>query len=82
MFGRRRWRRRNELRKWYQHDPEKWAEFKRRYAAELAQKAPIVAELAERIRGNNVTFVFSSKEERLNNAHALKEYFGAATKRK
>src|SRR5690606_8225078 len=27
----------NELRKWFNHDPEKWAEFQRRYFAELDQ---------------------------------------------
>ena len=26
----------NELRKWYQHDPEKFAEFRKRYVAELS----------------------------------------------
>lgn len=35
----------NELRKWYDHKPERWAEFQERYRAELA--APeAVAELA------------------------------------
>ena len=29
----------NALRKWYQHDPEKFAEFRKRYAAELERKA-------------------------------------------
>jgi uncharacterized protein YeaO (DUF488 family) len=32
-----------ELRTWYGHDPEKFAEFCRRYTAELAQGAPRVA---------------------------------------
>ena len=29
----------NALRKWYQHDPEKFAEFRRRYIAELKSQA-------------------------------------------
>jgi uncharacterized protein YeaO (DUF488 family) len=29
-----------ELRTWYQHDPDKFAEFRRRYTAELAQPGP------------------------------------------
>ena len=64
----------NELRKWYQHDAEKWAEFRRRYFVELDHHVEGVAALrAELGRGVN-TIVFASKEERLNNATALIEY--------
>jgi uncharacterized protein YeaO (DUF488 family) len=28
-----------ELRRWFGHDPAKWAEFRKRYAAELAQQS-------------------------------------------
>lgn len=62
------------LRKWYQHDPEKWTEFRRRYFAELDNNAEGVAAFrAELGRGTN-TLLFASKEERLNNATALIEY--------
>ncbi len=29
----------NELRKWYQHDPKKFSEFRKRYVAELKRRA-------------------------------------------
>jgi len=64
----------SELRKWYGHDPHKWGEFKRRYFGELKNKKPAVSEFVDRIRRGSVTFLFSSKEQRLNNAHALKEF--------
>jgi uncharacterized protein YeaO (DUF488 family) len=64
----------NELRKWYGHDPEKWPQFKRRYFKELDGNANEVQSLLRVVRGKNVTFLFGSKEERLNNALALKEY--------
>ncbi len=67
----------NELRKWYQHDVEKWAEFKQRYFSELKQNPEAVNELMgyiQRIQGDKVTFLYSSKEQRYNNAAALKEY--------
>ena len=35
----------NELRKWYQHDPEKFAEFRKRYLAELKEQGEGLAEL-------------------------------------
>jgi uncharacterized protein YeaO (DUF488 family) len=63
-----------ELRRWYGHDPEKWSEFKSRYFAELDDNPELVNEVLEYVRKGTVTFVYSSKEQRLNNAVALKEY--------
>ncbi len=63
-----------ELRKWYNHDPEKWTEFRRRYFEELDQHPETVNDLVELARKGKITFLFSSKETKLNNATALKEY--------
>jgi len=63
-----------ELRRWYGHDPNKWTEFKSRYAAELEANPGQVEEILEEVREGVVTFLYSSKEEQLNNAVALKEY--------
>ncbi len=63
-----------DLRKWYSHDPSKWAEFKKRYWAELENKKGIVQRLKEESSESKVTFLFGSKEEKLNSATALKEY--------
>jgi uncharacterized protein YeaO (DUF488 family) len=69
----------NELRKWYGHDPEKWPEFKRRYYEELAVKKDLTQRLLQIVRENSVvTLLYSSKEEQLNNAVALKEYLEEA----
>lgn len=64
----------NELRRWYGHDPEKWEEFKKRYFSELDTRSEQVEELLGLLRKGNVTFVYSSTEQHLNNAVALKEY--------
>lgn len=64
----------NELRRWYGHDPEKWEEFKKRYFSELDTRSEQVEELLGHLRQGNVTFVYSSTEQHLNNAVALKEY--------
>ncbi len=62
------------LRKWYEHDPEKWDEFRRRYFAELDSVPVEVDALRSALgRGQN-TILFASKEEDLNNATALIEY--------
>lgn len=67
------------LRRWYGHDPEKWAEFKSRYFAELEGIPELVSELLTHVRKGTVTFVYSSKEQKLNNAVALKEYIESRT---
>ena len=64
----------NELRRWYGHVSERWPEFRRRYFAELDANEEGVAELLGQLGSGTVTFVFGSKEERLNNAAALAEY--------
>lgn len=63
-----------ELRKWYCHDPAKWVEFKKRYWVELEKQKDAVLKLSEELRGQRVTFLFGSKEEKLNSAVALREY--------
>jgi uncharacterized protein YeaO (DUF488 family) len=63
-----------ELRRWYGHDPDKWLEFKARYAEELAAHQGEVEELSAAVRAGTVTLLYSSKERKLNNAVALKEY--------
>lgn len=69
------------LRRWYDHSPERWPEFKRRYFAELDANADQVEELLEGLGGGTATLVYGSKEPRLNNAAALKEYLEARTRR-
>lgn len=63
------------LRKWYGHDPARWPEFRRRYARELKHHSEAVKELRGLLKAHaTVTLLFSSKEEKLNNAAALKAY--------
>lgn len=67
----------NELRKWFGHDPEKFAEFKNRYVAELKAN-PDTAEfknrIAELLKNGNVTLLYGAKDEEHNNAVVLKEW--------
>ena len=59
---------------------EKWAEFKKRYFAELAASQDAVNELVGYVKKGQVTFLYSSKEPEKNNAVALNEYIGAVLK--
>lgn len=62
------------LRKWYQHTPEKWAEFQKRYFKELEANPEAVAALESELTSETNTIVFSSKELIQNNATALVTY--------
>lgn len=68
-----------ELRKWYSHDPAKWVEFKKRYWTELESKKETVSKLAKDSGESKVTFLFGSREQKLNSAAALKEYIETQT---
>lgn len=66
----------HELRKWYAHDHSKWEEFKQKYFSEMNQNQEALTEFREKTSIGTVTFLFSSKELKLNNAYALKEFIG------
>lgn len=63
----------NALRKWYQHDPEKFAEFRKRYVAELKQQGDGLAELRAAVRGRTVTLLTATRELDLSHATVLRE---------
>jgi uncharacterized protein YeaO (DUF488 family) len=62
------------LRKWFGHDPERWPEFKKRYAKELKSQREQVDRLAQKARKRTVTLLFGAKDIEHNNAVALKEH--------
>jgi uncharacterized protein YeaO (DUF488 family) len=64
----------DELRKWFNHEKEKWPEFKKRYFKELDKQGTGLQRLKDLAASGSVTLLYSSKEEELNNAVALKEY--------
>jgi len=66
----------NELRKWYKHDPDKFAEFRRRYMAELKSQGDALDELRETVRGRTVTLRTATKELELSHASVLPELLG------
>ena len=61
-----------ELRKWFGHDPEKWAEFKKRYRAELKDN-PALAELIAVAREGDITLIYAAKDQERNHAIVLEE---------
>jgi uncharacterized protein YeaO (DUF488 family) len=64
----------NDLRKWFNHDPAKWNEFKHRFSLELDMKRELVSKIAQQAREGDVVLLFGAKDLEHNNAVALKEY--------
>jgi uncharacterized protein YeaO (DUF488 family) len=60
-----------ELRKWFAHDPEKWAEFKKRYLAELKENKEALSKIKEEMKKGNVTLLYAAKDEAHNEAQVL-----------
>lgn len=61
-----------ELRQWFGHAPERWAEFRRRYRAELAAN-PAFVELRALADGGDLTLVYSARDREHNQAVVLAE---------
>ena len=64
------------LRKWFGHDPAKWAGFQARYRKELVESGGIesLKALAAGARQETITLVYSAADEQHNQAVVLKEF--------
>jgi uncharacterized protein YeaO (DUF488 family) len=62
-----------ELRTWFGHDPDRFEEFRRRYADELRGQRPRLTELRRRARDGTLTLVFSARDTEHNDAVVLAE---------
>ncbi|HET7550791.1 MAG TPA: DUF488 family protein [Gemmatimonadaceae bacterium] len=62
-----------ELRKWYEHDPEKWPEFQKRFKEELKTPEAKAAldDLVKRAKRGRVTLLYSSHAGPISNAAVL-----------
>ena len=62
------------LRKWFSHDPTKWARFKQRYTDELEANREEVTRSVNRIEHGPITLVYGAKDVHHNHAIVLKEF--------
>jgi uncharacterized protein YeaO (DUF488 family) len=60
-----------ELRRWFDHDPVRFAEFRRRYTAELGGQEEKLRELRRRARGGPLTLVYGAHDTEHNDAVVL-----------
>ena len=63
----------NQLRAWYGHEPDRWAEFAARYRAELddPQRAVALAHLADLAGAQTVTLLTASKAVEISDATVI-----------
>jgi len=66
-----------QLRKWFAHDPAKWAEFQHKYFVELDTRPEAWEPVLKAARHGVVTLLYSSHDAEHNNAVALKRYLEA-----
>jgi uncharacterized protein YeaO (DUF488 family) len=62
-----------ELRKWFDHDPERWDEFRRRYGRELREHPEQLGELRKIARNGPLTLVYAAHDELHNDAVVVRQ---------
>ena len=61
------------LRKWFNHEPSRWEEFKQRYSVELEKNSEQVSLLEREVSAGRVTLVYGAKDQEHNGAVVLRE---------
>jgi uncharacterized protein YeaO (DUF488 family) len=62
------------LRRWFGHEPARWAAFRRRYLAELRARRAELQPLRDALQRGPVTLVYAAKDEQHNHARVLREF--------
>lgn len=64
----------SELRKWFGHDPRRWAAFYQKFHAELKDREDDIRKLLADGNGRTLTLLYAARDTEHNNAVALKMY--------
>lgn len=62
----------NDLRKWFQHDSERWSEFHQRYRGDLLPNRRALEQLMAFGERGVVTLIYAAKDKKKNNAVVLR----------
>jgi uncharacterized protein YeaO (DUF488 family) len=68
-----------ELRKWFGHDPARWAEFQRRYRTELRQHGALLDQIRSLAKTQTVTLLYAARDEEHNDAVVLRDVLSDET---
>ncbi|WOD44801.1 DUF488 domain-containing protein [Hwangdonia lutea] len=61
-----------KLRKWFDHDPDKFEEFEEKYQKELENKSEDLNRIREHAKSKTVTLLYGAKDTKHNQAVVLK----------
>jgi Uncharacterized conserved protein len=64
----------DELRTWYDHDPDRWMRFKERYVSELEEKDDAVERVLDVAKDGQLTLLYAATDRERNNAAVLRKY--------
>lgn len=62
----------SKLRKWFDHDPNKFAEFKKRYKKGLDDREELLKQLVKKSLKQKLTLLYGAKDEEHNQAIVIK----------
>lgn len=63
-----------DLRKWFNHDAEKWSKFRKDYLKELTAQRALAKKLLEEQKRGRITLLYAAKDESHNHALVLRDY--------
>ncbi len=66
-----------ELRKWFAHDPARWADFQSRYKTELKNNKDQLSLLRQEVAKGTVTLIYAAKDQEHNEAVVLQRLLNA-----
>ena len=66
-----------ELRKWFNHEPKKWAGFRTRYDKELRTHQDQIEQIIRAAKDGTVTLVYAARDESHNEAIVLRDLLAA-----
>lgn len=63
----------SDLRKWFNHEPEKFNQFSEKYTQELKHN-DTVFQIIDKLKNNNVTLLYAAKDPKINHAIVLQNF--------
>ncbi len=63
----------NDLRKWFNHEPDKFKEFSKKYSEELKNNNS-VNQIIDILKTKNVSLIYAAKDEQINQAVVLRNF--------
>lgn len=69
-----------DLRVWFNHEPEKFKDFSKKYTLELKHN-PAVHEIEKELQKHNVTLIYAAKDPNINHAAVLCKFITDSLKK-